>query len=217
MYDYYLFDLDGTLIKSETGIFNCIRYALDWAGIPYPSEEVFKSFIGPSLHFSFTTNFHMNDEQAKTMVAKYRERYNTVGLYETEIYDGLYETLEELKKRGAKLAVATSKPTGPSEKILERFELSGYFDVVVGSNPDGTGSDKKDIINEALRRLKSQPAYSKEEAGAVMIGDRFYDIKGGQACGIDTAGVLYGYGTKEEFEEAGATHIVNTPQDILKI
>ncbi len=216
MYKYYLFDLDGTLTKSEKGIFNCIKYALDWAGIPYPDQSVFQSFIGPSLHYSFSTHFGMNDEQATAMVAKYRERYNVTGLFENEVYDGIYELLETLKKNGAGLAVATSKPTEPSLRILERFELLKYFDVVIGSNPDGTGSDKKAIIGKALKGLVGDDK-SVDYHDAVMVGDRFYDIEGGQANSIDTIGVLYGYGDREELEKAGATHIAVTPADIALI
>ncbi len=220
MYKYLLFDLDGTITKSEEGIFNCIKYALDWAKIPYPSPEVFRSFIGPSLYDSFANTLHMEDAQAKKMVAKYRERYNMVGLFEAEVYDGVAETLSELKKRGCILSVATSKPTDPTLRILEKFGVRDCFDVVVGSNPDGTGSDKKDIISQVLNRLREKYGLTDEiaDAGqAVMIGDRRYDIEGGKACGLQTIGVLYGYGSREEFEIAGADHIVEKPQEILNL
>lgn len=215
MYKYYLFDLDGTLTKSEQGIFNCIKYALDWAQIPYPEEAVFRSFIGPSLYDSFSTQFDMEEEQAKAMVAKYRERYNVVGLFENEVYDGIYELLATLKKNGCLLAVATSKPTEPTLRILEKFDLAKYFDVVCGSNPDGTGSDKKIIIAESLQKLTGGGLPKPHTAA--MVGDRFYDIDGGRANGIDTIGVLYGYGSREEFEKAGATHIVAAPADIVDL
>lgn len=117
-----------------------MKYAMDWAGIPYPAPEVFRSFIGPSLYDSFANTLHMDDAQAKEMVAKYRERYNVIGLFEAEVYDGVAETLEKLKKSGCILSVATSKPTEPTLRILEKFGVRKYFDVVVGSNPDGTGS-----------------------------------------------------------------------------
>ena len=101
MYKYLLFDLDGTITKSEEGIFNCIKYALDWAGIPYPEYRVFRSFIGPSLYDSFVREFDMDDARAKEMVAKYRERYNVVGLFEAEVYDGVADTLRALRRRAA--------------------------------------------------------------------------------------------------------------------
>lgn len=211
MYTHYLFDLDGTLTKSELGIYNCIRYALDWAGIPDPGEAFLRKFIGPSLYDSFTMYFQMSDNQAREMVAKYRERYNTIGLFENEVYDGIYELLGELKNRGKVLAVATSKPQEATDRILEKFRLAEYFDVVVGSKPDGTSSDKAFLISKVLEALPEAAEHG------VMIGDRMYDIKGGQACGLDTVGVLYGYGSTEEFQEAGATHIVKHPRDILRL
>ncbi|MDD6404336.1 MAG: HAD hydrolase-like protein [Clostridiales bacterium] len=220
MYKYLLFDLDGTITKSEEGIFNCIKYALDWAGIPYPEYSVFRSFIGPSLYDSFVREFGMGDAQAKEMVAKYRERYNVVGLFEAEVYDGVADTLSMLKEKGCILSVATSKPTEPTLRILEKFGVRNYFDVVVGSNPDGTGSDKKNIISQVLESLKKDHGLTEDmidENQVVMIGDRRYDIEGGKACGLQTIGVLYGYGSREEFETAGADHIVETPNDILEL
>lgn len=220
MYKYLLFDLDGTITKSEEGIFNCIKYALDWAGIPYPEYSVFRSFIGPSLYDSFVREFGMGDAQAKEMVAKYRERYNVVGLFEAEVYDGVADTLRMLKEKGCILSVATSKPTEPTLRILEKFGVRNYFDVVVGSNPDGTGSDKKNIISQVLESLKKDHGLTEDmidENQVVMIGDRRYDIEGGKACGLQTIGVLYGYGSREEFEAAGADHIVETPNDILEL
>ena len=175
MYKYLLFDLDGTITKSEEGIFNCIKYALDWAGIPYPEYSVFRSFIGPSLYDSFVREFGMDDAKAKEMVAKYRERYNVVGLFEAEVYDGVADTLRALKEKGCILSVATSKPTEPTLRILEKFGVGKYFDVVVGSNPDGTGSDKKHIISQVLESLKKDHGLTEDMIKSnqvVMIGDR---------------------------------------------
>lgn len=220
MYKYLLFDLDGTITKSEEGIFNCIKYALDWAGIPYPEYSVFRSFIGPSLYDSFVREFGMDDAKAKEMVAKYRERYNVVGLFEAEVYEGVADTLCALKEKGCILSVATSKPTEPTLRILEKFGVGKYFDVVVGSNPDGTGSDKKHIISQVLESLKKDHGLTEDMIKSnqvVMIGDRRYDIEGGKACGLQTIGVLYGYGSREEFEAAGADNIVETPEEILKL
>ena len=237
MYKYYLFDLDGTISQSEPGILNCIRYALDAAGLPEPSEKVLKTFIGPSLYDSFTSKCHVDHDQALWLVDKYRERYNVIGLYETSIYDGIPETLKALKERGAKIGVATSKPTAPTEKILEKFDLAKYFDVVIGSNPDVTGSNKQVLITECLKRLKegetmtqadreetvmmddsaSEGKIRTHEKEAVMIGDRMFDIDGGHACGIDTVGVLYGYGNREEFEKASAEYIISRPEELLTL
>ena len=220
MYKYLLFDLDGTITKSEKGIFNCIKYALDWAGIPYPEYSVFRSFIGPSLYDSFVREFGMDDAKAKEMVAKYRERYNVVGLFEAEVYEGVADTLCALKEKGCILSVATSKPTEPTLRILEKFGVGKYFDVVVGSNPDGTGSDKKHIISQVLESLKKDHGLTEDMIKSnqvVMIGDRRYDIEGGKACGLQTIGVLYGYGSREEFEAAGADNIVETPEEIVNL
>ena len=214
---YYLFDLDGTLTKSEEGIFNCARYALSWAGMDIPDETVLKKFVGPPLKNSFMEFCGASDEQADRLVKKYRERYNTVGMYENEVYDGIMELLSGLKAQGAYIAAATAKPQYPTEKIFERFGFDKYFDAVVGSIPEDIRIEKKDIITEALRQLVELTGIEATKENTVMIGDRFYDIKGGKLCGTSTIGVLYGYGTKSELVEAGADYIVERPEEILEL
>lgn len=214
---YYLFDLDGTLTKSEAGIFNCAKYALADAGLDIPEEAVLRKFIGPPIKDSFMEYCNVSDEQADKLVVKYRERYNTIGLYENEVYDGIMELLSKLKEGGAYIAAATAKPQYPTEKIFEKFGFDKYFDVVVGSIPENTRMKKTEIITEALSQLEllTQTAATKENA--VMIGDRFYDIEGGKSCNISTIGVLYGYGSRQELESCGADFIVDTPGEIAEL
>lgn len=214
---YYLFDLDGTLTQSEEGIFNCARYALSFAGMDIPEEAILRKFVGPPLKVSFMEFCGVSEEQADALVAKYRERYNTIGLYENRVYDGIMELLEGLKKQGVYIAAATAKPQYPTEKIFEKFGFDKYFDVVVGSIPENIRMDKKDIITEALRQLEEKTGIESTRENTVMIGDRFYDIEGGKSCGTSTIGVLYGYGTREELLNAGADYVVEKPEEILKI
>lgn len=216
MYKYLLFDLDGTLIKSERGIFNCIKYALDTEGLSCPNEKTLRYFIGPPLHFSFKNYLHLSDEQADLMVKKYRERYNDSGLFETDIYEGIPEILSALYDRGCELAVATGKPTEPALRILEYLDILKYFKIVVGSRPDRKGSEKKLIISEALDRLRESSGWTDAQRSVTaMVGDRCFDIEGGRACGIDTIGVLYGYGSLKELSSSGATHIVRKSEEII--
>lgn len=205
-FEYILFDLDGTLTDPKEGITRSIAYALEKLNATSLDEQTLESFIGPPLMESFCEVCGFDHDKAEKAIEYYRERFQQVGLYENKVYSGIEALLSELKKKGAKLAVATSKPTIFAEEILNHFNLKQYFDVVVGSNLDGTRSAKNEVIQEALKQLSFPP---KEKV--VMIGDRKYDMIGAKKEGISSIGVCYGYGSQEELKMEEAMHIV---QDI---
>jgi phosphoglycolate phosphatase len=109
MFDYILFDLDGTLTNSKEGITKSVQYALKAFGINEPDLDKLEPFIGPPLMDSFKDFYGFNDEAAKKAVEKYRERFTDIGIFENEVYPGIKEMLAELKNKGKKLAVASSK------------------------------------------------------------------------------------------------------------
>lgn len=205
-FEYILFDLDGTLTDPKEGITRSIAYALEKLNATSLDEQTLESFIGPPLMESFCEVCGFDHDKAEKAIEYYRERFQQVGLYENKVYSGIEALLSELKKKGAKLALATSKPTIFAEEILNHFNLKQYFDVVVGSNLDGTRSAKNEVIQEALKQLSFPP---KEKV--VMIGDRKYDMIGAKKEGISSIGVCYGYGSQEELKMEEAMHIV---QDI---
>lgn len=191
-YKYILFDLDGTLTHSHTGIYGCIRYALQQMGRGEPKPEQLKGCIGPTLMYSFQTYFGMSEEDAKIATAKYRERYSVIGWKENEPIEGALETLKALKKAGYKLAMATSKPIVYAAKIAEKFGFSPYLDEKVGSGIDGSLPTKASVIAEAMRRLG---ASAKE---CLMVGDRMHDVEGAKENGVDCAMLKVGYAESEE-------------------
>lgn len=215
MYKYCLFDLDGTLTDPKEGICKSVQYALHKMGIEESNLDKLEPFIGPPLKTSFSEFYGMSDEEVEKAVAAYRERFSAVGLYENEIYEGIEEMLDCLKDLGVKLAVASSKPTVFVDKILEHFKIADYFDVVVGSNLDGTRSEKAEVVEEALLCLyygkehgdRSLSDCEKQKAQTAMIGDRRFDIEGAHAMGIAGIGVDYGYSEKGELRSAGADKI----------
>lgn len=209
-YQYYLFDLDGTLTDSGEGIMNSIRHALDKFGITEYDEAVLRKFIGPPLAECFQKYFDLSPEEARTGIDYYREYYTAGGMFENAVYDGVKELLEGLKAQGKTLLVATSKPELFAKQILEHFELAQYFDCIAGASMDETRVRKDEVIAYALQQYQGV-----ELEDAVMIGDRSHDIMGGKANGMDTIGVLYGFGSREELEEAGADWIVERPEEIL--
>ena len=212
MKEYLLFDLDGTLTDPKVGITTCVQYALKEFGIEEPDLDKLEPFIGPPLKDSFVKYYNFSDEDAEKAIAKYRERFSEIGLFENEVYAGIPQMLRQLQSRGMFLAVASSKPTEYVERILEHFDLRKYFKVVVGSELDGTRVNKDEVVMEALNRLFSykQIAYDK----VYMIGDRKFDIDGAKAVGVESVGVTYGYGSMEELKEAHADYIVRSVEEL---
>ena len=218
MFDYILFDLDGTLTDPKLGITRSVQYALRALGIEEPSLDKLEPFIGPPLADSFREFYGLEEEQVVTAVAKYRERFTDQGIYENEIYPGTVRMLASLRAGGKKLAIASSKPTPFVERILDHFEIRAYFDYIIGSNMDGTRGKKEEVVEEALRQmLPAGMTPAEKKAGVAMVGDRRFDIEGAREHGITSVGVSFGYAPEGELEQAGADHIVDTVEALEKL
>ncbi|MFD0681958.1 MULTISPECIES: HAD family hydrolase [unclassified Paenibacillus] len=208
-YKVILFDLDGTLTDSKIGITKCVQYALEKMGILVSELDELEPFIGPPLQESFSSIYSFDEEQSKLAIEYYRERFKETGMFENELYTGIAELLAHLKEHQKNLVVATSKPTVFAEKILQYFNIEKYFDLVVGSNLDGTMTAKTEIIQYIMDKYND---YEKEEF--IMIGDRKHDIIGANNTGICSIAVTYGYGTLEEIIQSNPTFIVNNVNGI---
>jgi len=195
------FDLDGTLTDPRPGIVRSIQHALVVLDQPVPAEADLLWCIGPPLRASFITLLG-GEDQADAAVASYRERFADVGLYENRVYAGIQEVLQHLREQDRELHVATSKPHVYAERIVEHFGLRDYFGRVFGSELSGERTDKTDLLSYAITEAGCRPG------STLMIGDRSHDIVGARNNGIDGIGVLYGYGSREELEAAGAVSIV---------
>lgn len=204
-----LFDLDGTLTNPQEGITKCVQHALRAFGIEEPDLEKLIPFIGPPLIQSFMEFYNMSEEDARKAVTVYRERFGTVGLFENFPYPGIADMLAELKAQGKILAVASSKPTIYVRRILEKFELAPYFNVIEGSNLDGTRVDKKEVIAEVLSQLDNPSADD-----LLMIGDRKFDVIGAREMGFGCVGVRFGFAAPDELEQSGAIYIADTVRDL---
>ena len=207
-YTTVLFDLDGTLTKSEEGITKTAIYAAEKMGFTGFTQEQFKVFIGPPLYDSFRKVVGMTEEQANRAIDYYHERFERVGWAENEVYAGIPALLRSLKKNGARVAIVTAKPQVFAERIAKKFGFAPYLDDVIGP-----GLDNKDSSKAALVR-RGVEAFGGE---VVMVGDRCFDIEGGRANGVDTVGVCYGYGTEDELVSAGASHIAHTVEELETI
>ncbi|CYV19581.1 HAD family hydrolase [Streptococcus suis] len=211
MYQTILFDLDGTLTDSGQGILNSVAYALEKMGIEEPDTVNLNRFIGPPLYESFSRFYQLNPEDTQSAVDAFRVYFKEKGMFENQLYPGIIPLLEELRTAGKTLVIATSKPEIFAKQILEHFGIAHYFDVIAGASLDSSRISKADVIGYAINQLEAFPN------NAVMIGDREHDIEGARRHQLPAIGVLYGYGSKQEFEKAGATMIVETVQDLKRV
>lgn len=199
-YSYILFDLDGTLTDSGPGIMNAAAYALKQFGIDEQDREKLRRFVGPPLSDAFPELYGIAD--VNEAIRQFRVYYRPIGIFENAPYPGIGECLAELKRRGKKLAVATSKPLEMAEQVLKRFGLWDYFDVVCGATLDESRNRKPEIVSDALAALDVQ-----DKSQAIMVGDRGQDVLGARENGIACVGILWGYGSREELSGAGADWI----------
>jgi len=202
-----LFDLDGTLTNSELAITNSYVEVCQTLCLPRPSPEQIRSFIGPPLEVTWAA-LAPDPEIAKRGVLLYRERYARHGASETTVYPGIAAMLQMLTEAGVRMSVATSKDEPNAKAVLDHLKLTSLFDTVVGAARDGSRHHKDDVIGEVLRRL-AVPA-----SDAVMAGDRDHDVIGARRHGIDTVGVLWGFGDRLELESAGARWLVTQPSEL---
>lgn len=212
-YTTILFDLDGTLVDSGIGVTNSVSYALKKFGIvPPPRQELFK-FIGPPLTESFSEFCGFDEKKTFLAIKYYREYYSTEGILECTMYDGVLELLESLKKKGYKLALATSKPEIYAERVVREKGILKYLDYLSAASIDEkTRATKEAVIEYALELCEE-----KDREKILMVGDRHFDINGAKSYGIDSVGVTFGYGSLEELQKAGASYIVSSMDELDKI
>lgn len=213
MFQYVLFDLDGTLTDPGEGITKSIAYSFDHYGVPYESLDALKVYIGPPLIQEMSHRLGVDMDTANAYVVKFRERYNTIGWKENHPIPGMSEALAVLKKAGCHLAVATSKPLPTAMMVLEHFDLARHFEVICGSDPHGGHADKAYIVAQVLERLG---VTEEQKALAVMVGDRMHDVVGGQKNGLTTVGLTMGYGSREELAGAGVSYVADSAEEMVE-
>lgn len=209
MIEYILMDLDGTITDPKLGITKSVQYALNFKGIRIEDLDSLCKFIGPPLKNSFMDFYGFNETDAEYLIEKYREYFKDTGIYENIVLEGMEELLHKLKSSGKKIITATSKPELFAQKILEHFHLEQYFEDICGATMDGSRSAKSEVIRYALQKNGIQ-----ELSKVVMVGDRLHDIEGAKQVGIASVGVLYGYGSREELEKAGADRIAGSVPEV---
>ena len=206
---YLLFDVDGTLTDPMVGITKSVQYALRSYGIEVEDLNQLCCFIGPPLKDSFMEYYGFDEDRAMEAIGRYREYFRETGIFENEVYPGIERLLGKLKAEGRSLMTASSKPEVFVRRILEHFHLDAYFDFIGGADLEETRVKKADVI----RYVMEETGISDPEQ-VIMIGDREHDILGAKEVGIESLGVLYGYGSREELTEAGADYIIDTVDNL---
>lgn len=206
-----LFDLDGTLTDPFLGITRSVAYSLKSFGIEVDDLETLKPFIGPPLDVSFREYYHMDEAQSWEAVEKYREYFSKKGLFENKVYEGVEDFLQSLMNMDMKLYVCTSKPEVFAKEILDHFSLTPYFTGIYGATLDGSLKNKGDVIAHCIK----QEQLNIQDC--MMVGDRQHDIVGAHQNQIPCIGVLYGYGSLEEFQEYHCDYIAKDLIELKKI
>ncbi|MBO4848630.1 MAG: HAD hydrolase-like protein [Clostridia bacterium] len=215
-YEYILFDLDGTIVDSGEGITNAVMYALKAFGMSVADRSELYCFIGPPLMDSFQRFFGFSREEAWRAVTEYRVYYREKGLYENTVYPGTEDMLGRLNAAGKRVILATAKPEEFAKTVIEHEGLGKYF-AFIG------GAEMETASGRARQRKDEVIAYVMESCGitdpkrALMVGDRAGDVEGAAANGMDCVGVLYGYGSREELEGAGAHRLAQSPEEVFRI
>ncbi len=212
-YDYVIFDFDGTVVDTGEGILKSLQYSFKEMGREVPDLDELKKFIGPPIHYSYTTYYGVSEEEVGLYIKKYRERYRAKGIYECALYEGFPEILDALHEKGVKIGIASSKPESLIFDVANFLGVTEKFDAIVGVQLDDSNhSSKTGLVLEAMKKLEAE---DKEKV--LMVGDRCYDIDGAAGAGVNSCGVMWGYGSKEEFEEHNATYIVSDTEELLKL
>ena len=211
-YHTVAFDLDGTISDPSAGLICAFRYALKKLSMKSESPEALKRFIGPPLHEQFQAEYGMTPEESSRALALFREYYSVYGWWDNAVYHGVKELLAELHARGTRIILATSKPEIFANKILALFGIDRYFDFVGAATFDKSRENKIQVLEYALDK---SGARADGLDGVLMVGDTKYDIEGANAVGIDSLGVLYGFGKESELRAEGATYIAENVSDII--
>ncbi len=211
LYDTVFLDFDGTIADTCEGILKAVNYMFSRIGMQICDEKELYKFIGPPIRHHLMDYYGLGEQQATDAYVYFREYYRETGLFESSLYPGIRDAIISIKALGKTLCVATSKPDIMARTLIEKFGLTRYFDGIFCADHENGIYNKTQVLLYGFERLGGKPQ------SALMVGDRYHDIEGAQAVGIDSVGVLYGYGGYDELTEAGSDYLVDTPDDLVRL
>ena len=209
-YRHVFMDLDGTITESGPGIINAVLYMFERIGVNEDNEERLRGFIGPPVTEYLKRVYGFTEDEAQQAYVIFREYYERQGVWESRLYEGIVEAIEDMKSAGKRVYIATAKPEFIALPVLKHFGVYDLFDRVFSVRRDIGIYDKLQVLQHASKELGRIP-------GPVMVGDRSYDIEGGRAVGYATAGVLYGYGSRDELLGAGCDYLLDSVEDLTAL
>ena len=207
-YDAVVFDLDGTLFDAEEGIVSSVVKAMKEMGLEIPQGAQLRQVVGPPLRYSFHDLLNVPSERLDEAADRYAHIFRSEGMYRYSVYPGIRTMLRVLKENGIYVALASSKPRDLCEHILRHYGLRHFFDRVIGETDSHAKLGKPEMIRRAL---------PEHYWRAAMVGDRLYDMEGAKAAGVDGVGAVYGCGSVEELQNAGATLLVSDADELREL
>lgn len=211
-YDIIAFDLDGTLTNPERGLIASYKYAFKKMGIPIEPDEQLRRFIGPPLFEEWQACYGLSPDEAHECVRLFREHFSVYGWWDNELYPGVVEMLTELKRAGKKIVLSTSKPEIFAKKILELFKIDCYFDFVGAATLDHSREKKSEVLSHALSSVGAD-----DLSRCILVGDRKFDAEGARICGIDSLGVSWGHGSREELLSEDFVAIADSADEVVRL
>ena len=202
-YNTIIFDLDGTISNTESGIFKAFRKMMKEFGVDESKFDL-KKFIGPPIQWSFYQIF--GDDMRLFKALDYFRGVYLDFMTDNTLYDGVKELLEKLAADGFALGVATSKYEPYAVKVLKELGVLEYFGFVFGSI--GDRNEKADVRRAAIE------GKNLDVKSCLLVGDTLYDMRGAAACGMDVLGVTYGFGRAEDFEEYNPVAVCENTKQI---
>ena len=214
MYSTYIFDLDGTLLDTLGDLAASTNYALRSQGMPEHSRDDVRRFVGNGVRKLMERAVPQGADNPffdETFDA-FRQHYMAHSLDTTKPYEGIPETLAELKRRGCRLAVVSNKMMAATQELCRHF-FPDTIEVAIGEH-EAEGIRKKpapDTVFAALRQM----GVGKE--GAVYVGDSDVDIQTARHAGLPCISVLWGFRDRDFLIQHGAETFISTPSDLLTI
>ena len=213
-YNLVLLDLDGTIIDSEPGVQAAVRHALVTGFDITPTQAQLEEFMGPPLSEVLPKIFGLTDPaDEQHFFQLFCEVYFHGMEYDFDLYPGMLDLVNDLFDAGVVIAVATAKPAESAERILHHANIDHHFTFVAGSDSDGSGQNKTDVLAHAFTQMQVNPTTHR----IVMVGDRALDLEAAQAHGVDSIAAYWGYAPTGELDDCTATHRVATVAELRNV
>ena len=208
-YDAILFDYDGTVADSIADIAYAANRALRLAGLPEREEAEYRSFAGSGAGVLLrrAAPAGTDGETLQTLYDDYVAYYADHANDRSRPYDGVPEMLSALKEAGRKLAVISNKPDAAVQPGVKRF-FAPWLDLAVGEKPGVRRKPWPDMLEAAAAEL------GVALPRCLYVGDTEVDLETARAANIDCAAVTWGFRTREQLVDAGASLLFDTPAEL---